>query len=62
MKYNPFTTSSEMRKTLQEVGVSQFKSIKRRLNESKYRGFTKKCKPFISLKNRKARLELAKTH
>ena len=63
VKKNHFTTSSEVRKTLQEVGVSFFKStIKRRLQESKCSGFTTRCKPFISLKNRKARLEFTKKH
>lgn len=63
VKKNPFTTSSQVKDTLQEVGVSLSKStIKRRLHESKYRGFTTRCKPFISLKNRKARLDFAKKH
>ena len=35
-------------------------TIKRRLHESKYRGLTARCKPLISLKNRKARLDFAK--
>ena len=63
VKKKPFTTSSEVKKNLQEVGVSLAKStIKRRLHKSKYRGFTTRCKPFISLKNRKARLEFARRH
>ncbi len=42
---NPFTTSSKEKNTLQEVDVSLSKStIKRRLHESKYRGFTTRCK------------------
>ncbi len=45
IKKNPFTTSSQVNNTLQEVGVSLSKStIKRRLHESKYRGFTTRCK------------------
>lgn len=63
VKKNPFTTSTEVKNTLQEVGVSVSKStIKRRLNESKYRGFNTRCKPFISPKNRQARLDFAKKH
>lgn len=31
--------------------------MKRRLHESKYKGFTTRCKPLISLKNRKASIE-----
>ena len=37
-------------------------TIKRRLHQSEYRGFTTRCKPLVSLKNRKARLEFAKQH
>ncbi len=45
VKKNPFTTSSQVKNTLQEAGVSLSKStIKRRLHESKYRGFTTRCK------------------
>ena len=45
------------------VGVSLSKSaIKTRFHKSRYRGFTIRCKPFISLKNRKARLEFARAH
>ena len=63
VKKNPFTTSTEVKNTLQEVGVSVSKStIKRRLNESKYRGFTTRRKPFISPKNRQARLDFAQKH
>ncbi len=40
-----FTTSSQVKNTLQEVDVSLSKStIKRRLHQSKYRGFTTRCK------------------
>ncbi|XP_075437068.1 uncharacterized protein LOC142474739 isoform X2 [Ascaphus truei] len=61
VKKNPFTTSSQVKNTLQEVGISLSKStIKRRLHESKYSVFNTRCKPFLSLKNRKARLDFAK--
>ena len=63
VKKNPFTTVGQIKNTLQEVGVSVSKStIKRRLHRSKYRGFITRCKPLVSLKNRKARLEFAKKH
>ncbi|KAG2462898.1 TCB1 transposase, partial [Polypterus senegalus] len=63
VKRNPFTTANQVNNTLQGVGVSISKSIiKRRLHESKYRGCTARCKPLISLKNRKARLDFAKEH
>ena len=63
VKRNPFTTANQVNNTLQEVGGSISKStIKRRLHESRYRGYTARCKPLISLKNRKARLDFAKKH
>ncbi|KAG2464610.1 TCB1 transposase, partial [Polypterus senegalus] len=63
VKRNPFTTANQVNNTLQWVGVSISKStIKRRLHERKYRGCTARCKPLISLKNRKARLDFAKEH
>ena len=61
VKRNPFTTAKQVKNTLQEVGISMSKSIiKTRLHGSEYRGFTAQCKPLISLKNRKARLDLLK--
>uniref|UniRef100_A0A0E9XWE2 Transposase Tc1-like domain-containing protein n=1 Tax=Anguilla anguilla TaxID=7936 RepID=A0A0E9XWE2_ANGAN len=57
VKKNPFTTVGQIKNTLQEVGVSVSKStIKRRLHQSKYRGFTTRCKLLVSLKNRKIRV------
>ena len=61
VKTNPFTTANQVNNTLQEVSLSMSKStIKRRLHGSKCRGFAARCKPLISLKNRKARLDFAK--
>uniref|UniRef100_A0A8C1J404 Prominin 1a n=1 Tax=Cyprinus carpio TaxID=7962 RepID=A0A8C1J404_CYPCA len=58
VKKTPFTTVGQIKNTLQEVGVCVSKStIKRRLHQSEYRGFPTRCKPLVSLKNRKARLE-----
>ncbi|XP_039537119.1 uncharacterized protein LOC120485411 [Pimephales promelas] len=63
VKKTPFTTVNQIKNTLQEVGVCVSKStIKRRLHQSKYRGFTTRCKPLVSLKYRKARLQFAKQH
>ncbi len=63
VKKTPFTTVGQIKNTLQEVGVCVSKStIKRRHHQSEYRGFTTSCKPLVSLKNRKARLEFAKRH
>ena len=63
VKKTPFTTVGQIKNTLREVGVCASKStIKRRLHQSEYRGFTTRCKPLVSLKNRKIRLEFAKQH
>ena len=43
------------------VKVSQ-STVRRRLGEQKYRGYIARCKPLISNKNRKARLEFAKKY
>ena len=60
---NAFTTVGQIKNTLQEVGVCVSKStMKRILHQSEYRGFTTRCKPLVSLKNRKTRLEFAKQH
>ncbi len=59
----PFTTVGQIKNTLQEVGVCVSKStIKRRLHQSEYRGFTTRCNHWWASKNRKARLEFAKRH
>lgn len=59
VKKNP----RQVKNTLEEVGVSLSKSrIKRCLHECKYRGFTTKCKPLVTFKNRKARLDFARKH
>ena len=54
VKKNPFTTVGQVKNTPQEVGVSVSKSTTKR------RRFTTRCKPLVSLKNRKTRLELPK--
>ncbi len=44
VKKTPFTTVGQIKNTLQEVGVCVSKStIKRRLHQSEYRGFSMKC-------------------
>ena len=63
VKKNPFTTVGQIKNTLQEVGICVSKStIKRRLHQSEYRGFTTRWKPLVSLKNRKTGFEFAKQH
>ena len=63
VRKTPFTTVSQIKNTLKEVAVCVSKStIKRRLHQSEYRGFTTRCKPLVSLKNRKARSEFAKQY
>ena len=54
-------SSSKVKNTLKEVGISLSKStVKRHHDESKFRGFTTNCKPMTILKNRSARLDFAK--
>ncbi|KAG2457144.1 TCB1 transposase, partial [Polypterus senegalus] len=62
VKRNPFTTANQVNNTLQGRRSISKSTIKRRLHESKYRGCTARCKPLISPKNRKARLDFAKEH
>uniref|UniRef100_A0A8C5Q3N9 Transposase n=1 Tax=Leptobrachium leishanense TaxID=445787 RepID=A0A8C5Q3N9_9ANUR len=63
VKKTPITTVGQINNTLQKVGVCVSKSTsKRRLHQSEYRGFTTRCKPLVSLKNKKARLEFAKQY
>ena len=51
VKKNLFTTVGQIKNSLQEAGVCVSKStIKRRLHQSEYRGFTTRCKPLVSLK------------
>ena len=59
VKKNPFPTAGQIKNTIQEVSVSK-STIKRRLHQSKFRCFTIRCKPVVSLKNRKTRLDLPK--
>lgn len=63
VKINPKTTVSEICNGLKSAGTNVSKStVRRRLREQGYRGYTARCKPLISAKNRKARVEFAKTY
>lgn len=56
-----FMTAQKVMIILQDVGVAaSLSTIKRRLHDHNLRGFNTRCKP--KLKNRKARLQFAKTH
>ena len=46
----------------QEHSPGMCQSQQSREDQSEYRGLTTRCKPLVSLKNRKTRLELAKQH
>ena len=62
-EFFPWWRVGQIKNTLQEVGVCVSKwIIKRRLHQSEYRGFTTRCKPLVSLKNRKTRWKFAKQH
>lgn len=47
----PFTTPNQVKNTRRCITVSVY------LHKCKYREFTPKCKPLVTLKNRKARLD-----
>ncbi len=54
VKKDPKTTVSVIRNNLQRAGVKVSQStVRRRLHEQKYRGYTWRCKPLISKKNRR---------
>lgn len=61
VKKDPKTTVSDNSNNLQRarVKVSQC-TVHRRLHEQRYRGFTRRCKPLISKKNRKSGWNLPK--
>jgi len=63
VKKDPKTTVSDISNNLQRAGVKvSLSTVRRRLHEQKYNGYTRRCKPLISKKNRKARLEFAKKY
>lgn len=53
---NSFTASNQVKNTLGEVRVSR-SIIKRCLHECENSGFTTSCKPLITLKNKKDKLD-----
>ncbi len=63
VRKDPKTTVSEISNNLQRAGVKVSQStVLRRLHDHKYRGYTRRCKPLISKKNWKARLEFVKKY
>ena len=63
VKKDPKTTVVDISNHLQRRGVKvTLSAVRRRLHEQKYRGYTRRCKPLISKKNKKARLEFAKKY
>lgn len=56
-------TVQQIRNTLQEVGIDVSKTtIRRRVHQQNFRGYTTRCKSLVSLKNRTARLQFAKMY
>ncbi len=54
VKKDPKTTVSDISNNLQRARVKVSQStVRRRLHEQKYRGYTRRCKPLISKKNRR---------
>ena len=63
VKNNPKISVSEITNNLQNAGVKVSQStVRRRLMQQNYKGYTARCKPLISTKNRKDRLEFAKKY
>lgn len=63
-KRDPFLTSTQIRAKMQEehgVNISA-RTVRRRLNENELRGCIAKCKPLVSKKNLRKRLNFAKEH
>lgn len=54
VKKDPKTAVSDISNSLRRTGVKESQSIvHRRLHEEKYTGYTRRCKPLISKKNRR---------
>ncbi len=62
VKKTPFTTVARSEHSPGGRCMCVKVNNQERLHQSEYRGFTTRCKPLVSLKNRKARLEFAKRH
>ncbi len=62
VKKTPFTTVGQIKNTLQEVGVCVSKStIKRRLHQSEYRGFTTRCKTIGEPQKQEGQIRVCQT-
>lgn len=59
---NRFETAPVLRKECSLVGKCSISTVKNRLKEFKLRGCIARRKPMVSLKNRKRRMDFAKTH
>uniref|UniRef100_A0A0E9XQ99 Transposase Tc1-like domain-containing protein n=1 Tax=Anguilla anguilla TaxID=7936 RepID=A0A0E9XQ99_ANGAN len=63
VKKNLKTSVSDITNNLHRTGVKVSQStVRRRLREQQYRGYTTRCKPLISSKNRKTRLQFAQKY
>ncbi len=62
VKKTPFATVGQIKNTLQEVGVCVSKStIKRRLHQSEYRGFTTRCKTIGEPQKQEGQIRVCQT-
>lgn len=60
---NPKATATDLANIMKESGVHIHpQTVRNRLHSVGYRGSIARCKPLISVKNRKARLEFGKTY
>lgn len=63
VKKNPKVPAPEVNQRLKQLGVSvSDQTVRNRIHEAGMRGCRARQKPFISVKNRKARLEFARNH
>ena len=63
VKKNPHVSVREVASELRTTGVDvNVSTVRRRLHEYKYRGYTSRCKPLISAKNRRMRLQFAQKY
>lgn len=63
VKKKPKVSAREIAEDMQGQGIMiSTTTVKRRLHASKFRGYKARCKPLISLKNRKARVAFAEKY
>ena len=63
VKKTPKLTAPEVNQALKDAGITiSDQTIRNRLHDAGFMGRRARCKPLISAKNRRARLEFARAH